>query len=159
MGILPLHLRASIRDCTACQVPQVVSMNNSWGCTMANVQGLSSASSKPRAPLNGSRQSRIFQRKHICRQSIREFIRSECPLPGIGAAYREQPKDAVLESSVLRCGLKDLPCPGQRRLLKVSEVQLDSIITDKGQVRAPTAAVQALLAPTLRIVTLAMFWQ
>jgi hypothetical protein len=100
---------------------------------MAYLLGPRTASSRPRA-VHGSRRTRFEAHRHVCKQSIRDFIRSECPLPGIDGRYKEQPKDFALELAVLPCSLRDLACPGQRRLFKVSEGHLDAIIADSGQV-------------------------
>jgi hypothetical protein len=75
-------------------------------------------------------------RTRTCYGSMRDFISSECPLPGLDGAYREQPRVATLQAPFLDVPQEELPCPGQRRLLTVREQQLQAIIDQQGKVRS-----------------------
>ncbi|GAX74955.1 hypothetical protein CEUSTIGMA_g2401.t1 [Chlamydomonas eustigma] len=68
------------------------------------------------------------------KRTIKDFIASECPVPGIDGRYREKMSDShTIEASVISVDLENLMTPGCQKILRVTENQMAQIIEDDGQ--------------------------
>jgi hypothetical protein len=74
--------------------------------------------------------------------SIRDFIKNECPVKGFDGSFREQTREATINTACIGVEASHLVVPGQRRLYKVSNQTLEQIVADQGQVMTADQVVR-----------------
>jgi hypothetical protein len=105
-----------------------------------------------RAPYRGhtcALQSRKQHRPSMIHVSIRDFITTECPVPGFDGRYKERLRDATLELPCIVLDKDVAACPGATGLYTVNRSTFDAVIEQQGQVRASHPCSLAALLPKI----------